>query len=59
MELYFLLPRRLTSTIRLRRVTPGVENGIHPDCGGDGTRVLCRRVAHHRARERRDMSGTK
>jgi len=29
---------------------------IHPDCGGDGTRVVCCFVAHHRARERRDMS---
>jgi hypothetical protein len=43
------------STIRLDHVTAGVQNGIHPGCGGDGTRVL-RRVAHNRARERCDIS---
>jgi hypothetical protein len=52
----FLAPGRLSSTIRLGHVTAGVQNGIHPGCGGDGTRVLRRRVVHHRARERRDMS---
>src|SRR5262249_7393994 len=30
-------------------------NDIHPDCGGDGTCVLCGRNVHHRARERRDI----
>jgi hypothetical protein len=31
-------------------------NDIYPDCGGDGTRVLCSRDVHYQARERRGVS---
>src|SRR5262245_63129815 len=34
------------------RVTREVFHGIHPDRGGDGTRVVCCGVGHHRARKR-------
>jgi len=30
-------------------------NDIHPDCGGDGTRILCSGDVHHWTRKRRDM----
>jgi len=47
---------RWNSTIRPSRHLREMFHGIRPDCGGDGTRVVCGGTAHHWTRERRDMS---
>ena len=38
---------RWNSTIRPSRHLREMFHGIRPDCGGDGTRVVCGGTAHH------------